>query len=77
MWGGSILPDDLFSSVPKGSLAALEAEEFGVALGNHHIDVGDFHLAVNVGLVSAIRVAGSQAAASAVVAAAISAARER
>ena len=43
-----------FGTQPKkGSLAALEAEEFGVALGDHHVDVGDFHLAVNVGLVGA------------------------
>ena len=60
----------------KRSLAALEAEEFGVALGDHHVDVGDFHLAVNVGLVGAIWIAGSQAAASTVVAAAVTAARE-
>lgn len=40
-----------------GVLAALEAEEFDVALGDHHVDVGDFHLSVNVGLVGAVRVA--------------------
>lgn len=61
----------------KRSLAALEAEEFGVALGDHHVDVGDFHLAVNVGLLGAIWIAGSQAAASAVVATAVAAASER
>ena len=49
-----------FGAQPKkGSLAALEAEEFGVALGDHHVDVGDFHLAVNVGLVGAIWIACS------------------
>lgn len=66
-----------FGAQPKkGSLAALEAEEFGVALGDHHVDVGDLHLAVNVGLVGAVRVAGSQAAASAIIAAAVAAASE-
>lgn len=66
-----------FGAQPKkGSLAALEAEEFGVALGDHHVDVGDFHLAVNVGLVGAIWIAGSQAAASAVITTAVAAARE-
>ena len=60
----------------KGSLAALEAEKFGVALGDHHVDIGDFHLAVNVGLVGAIWIAGSQASTAAVVAAAVAAARE-
>lgn len=64
------------SQPKKGSLAALEAEEFGVALGDHYVDIGDFHLAVNVGLVGAIWIAGSQAAASAVVAAAVAAASE-
>ena len=66
-----------FGAQPKkGSLAALEAEEFSVALGDHHVDIGDFHLAVNVGLVGAVRVACSQAATAAVVAAAVTAARE-
>lgn len=62
---------------PSGEvLAALEAEEFGVALGDHHVDVGDFHLAVNVGLVGAVWVASPQAAAAAVIAAAVAAAGE-
>ena len=65
------------SQPKKRSLAALEAEKFGVALGDHHVDIGDFHLAVNVGLVGTVRVAGSQAAAAAVVSAAVAAARER
>ena len=61
------------AQLKKGSLTALEAEKFGVALGDHHVDIGDFHLAVNVGLVGAVRVACPQATASTVIAAAASA----